>query len=107
MSDQALCLHRKGWETDDPSAWSTGALVRICQRPFGHLGPHRSSSRDGVAIEWNETMVVRASKPMPVCDGRCVSASDVGMPEYEPHLVTIDPHCSLHGFMRFPLAASR
>jgi hypothetical protein len=31
------------------------------------------------------------------CDGRCVTSTDVGLPEYEPALVHRDPECTLHG----------
>jgi len=32
----------------------------------------------------------------PECDGRCTTATDLGIPEYEP-LMHMDPACSLHG----------
>jgi hypothetical protein len=33
----------------------------------------------------------------PECSGVCVTATDVGMPEYEPHVHTPDPACPVHG----------
>ena len=32
----------------------------------------------------------------PLCDGRCVTSDDVGMPQYDA-LVHRDPECTLHG----------
>ena len=38
------------------------------------------------------------------CDARCVSAEDVGLPEYAPSMMSIDPLCQVHNPHEFTIS---
>lgn len=65
----------------------------------GHGGPLSQGAEAGIAVQpqgcRRQGGVVTVE---PRCDGRCVTASDLGMGcEYGDMLVHEDPYCSLHG----------